>query len=342
MAQTNPQLSALLSHRLGFWLRSTALSSGSATDIWADRVQSVEPTGTHNSTDYYELGRVDKVGNTLDPTTYRIQLEENLHNGEIDMTLAGISPTTGSGFWAGDMVRQTNTGYVVARNDADAVFQEIAFGGLRVSEVQYKFVMNGACTASYTLEGTSGSYYHTASSYPHPLWGAYDTTSAGAVHGKDARVAFGTTNTAGNKGYRLQSFTIRVQFPLQTVKELGNRQIVGQLVDSPNVTVDFDLNPADQQPHDIFFPVSNDDGVAKLALGQPQTTNVFINLYDPALAEYASVIKSWKLENMRPTSNSPMQGRVRSLTTSRWSMTNVSVTTAGSGGVIVSKTEIAS
>ena len=148
---TNPTLAALLSHRIGVFLRNATLSSGSATDIWADRVQSVEPTGTHNSQDYYELGRVDKVGNTLDPTTYRITLEENLHNSEIDMFLAGVNPTTGSGFWAGNILTQTNSAYVVTRNDNDSVFQEMAFGGLKVSEIQYRFVKHGPCPTQYTL-----------------------------------------------------------------------------------------------------------------------------------------------------------------------------------------------
>jgi len=267
-------------------------------------------------------------------------LEENLHDSTADMTMAGINPSTGSGFWMGDMVSETNTGYLVSRNDADSVIGEVAYGTLRVSEVQYRFVMNGACTAQYTMEGTTGSYIYQAP-FVHPTWGSFDALTPGAVHGKDARICFGS-NAAGSKAYRLQSFTIRVQFPVQTVRELGNRQLVGQLVDTPNVTVDFDLNPADYQPTDVFFPSSTDSGTTSYVLSQPTTTNVFINLYDPALTEFGTVIKSWKLENMRPTTSTPMQGRVRQLTTARWSMTNVSVTTATSGGVIVSKTEITS
>lgn len=338
---SNPSMTALLSHRLGLYVRNTVLSSGSATDLWVQRLQSVEPTGTSNSTDYFQIGSVDKAGNTLDPTTFRMVIEENLHDSTLDMTLAGVNPTSGSGFWAGNMVSQTNTGYLLSRNDAGTVIGEVAYGVLRVSEVQYRFVMNGACTAQYTLEGTTGSYIYQAP-FVHPTWGNFDALTPGAVHGKDARIAFGSANSLANKAYRLQSFTIRVQFPVQTVRELGNRQLVGQLVDTPNVTVDFDLNPADFQPTDVFFPVSTDGGTSSYVLSQPGTVNVFINLYDPALAESASVIKSWKLENMRPNTSTPMQGRVRQLTTARWSMTNVSVSTATSGGVIVSKTEIAS
>lgn len=338
---TNPSVSALLSHRIGFWARNTTLSSGSATDLWVQRLQSVEPTGTSNSTDYFQIGSVDKAGNTLDPTTFRIVCEENLHDSTLDMTLAGVNPTTGSGFWAGNIPTQTNTGYLVTRSDAGAVVDEVAYGVARVSEIQYRFVINGACTAQYTLEGTTGSYIYQAP-FVHPTWGSFDSLTPGAVHGKDARIAFGTTNIAGNKAYRLQSFTIRVQYPVQTVRELGNRQLVGQLVDTPNVTVDFDLLPADYQPTDVFFPVSTDGGTSSYVLSQPASTNVFINLYDPALTEFGTVIKSWKLENMRPTTSTPKSSRVRQLATARWSMTNVSVSTAGSGGMIVSKTEITS
>jgi len=336
---TNPTISGLLSHRAGVWARNSVLSSGSATDIWADRVQSVEIVDTHNNTDYYELGRVAKVGTTLDPTEYRITLQENLHNSEIDMFLAGVDPTTGSGWYAANMVTQSNSAYVVFRNDNDSVFEEIAVASARVNEVTYTFVANGACTIDYTLMGTSGSYYHTAGSYVHPLWGAQDNTTTGAVHGKDARVRF-TSNVDANRVYRLQRFVVRVQYPEQTIRELGNRELVGKLVDSPNVTVEFDVQQGDLQPHDVFFPVSNDGGVPKRVLGQPQTVDVFIDVYDPDQGEGSSVIKSFGIPNCRPTSNTPVTARVRQLTTSRWALTNVSEDTLGTGGLIVSKTQV--
>src|SRR3989304_2342265 len=125
---TNPTISALLAHRTGGWLRNATLSGGSAPDRWVQRLQSIEPTGTHNSTDYFQLGSVDKAGNTLDPTTYRIVVEQNLHDNTVDMTLAGVNPTTGSGMWVGNMVSQQNTLYVVSRNDNDSVFLETAVG----------------------------------------------------------------------------------------------------------------------------------------------------------------------------------------------------------------------
>ena len=336
---SNPSLSGLLSHRVGVWVRNANLSSGSATDIWADRVQSAEVVATHNLTKYYELGRVAPVGATTDPTDYRFTLQENLHNSEIDMYLAGVDPTSGSGYYIANPVTQTNTGYVVFRNDNDSVFEEVSVTGLRLSEVTYTFIVNGSCTVDYTLMGTSGSYYHTAGSFVHPLWGSQDSTTSGGVHGKDARIRL-TNNVDANRVYRLQRFVIRATFPEQTVREIGNRQIVGKLVDSPDVTVEFDVQQGDLQPHDVFFPVSNDAGVAKRVLSEPQTVDVFIDVHDPDQGEGSSVIKSFAIANCRPSSNTPVSARVRQLTTSRWQLSSVSEDTVGSGGLKVSKTQL--
>ena len=335
---SNPTVVAAYGHRYGVYLRNANLSSGSANDIWGDRVQSVEPTATHNTQKYYELGNVAPVGATTDPTQVRVTLEENLHNSEIDMYLAGVNPTSGSGYYAANMLGQTNTAYVLQRNDAGTLIGEIGVGNLRVSEVSYRFVMNGSCTVSYTMEGISGSYY--TSNFVH-AWGSADTTSPGGVHGKDARISFGTPG-AGTKAYRLQSFTIRCAYPVEHVKELGTRQEVGVLNDTPDVTVEFDLLPADYQPHDVFFGTSDDGGVTKYNLTDPQVVDVFINVYDPSLPESSSVIKSFRIDNCKPNSNSPVQARVRQLSTSRWSLMSISADQVGTGGLTISKTEILS
>jgi hypothetical protein len=338
---SNPSVIAAYGHRYQVWLRNANLSSGSVNDIVADRVQSIEPTATHNTTKYYELGTVSAIGATTDPTQVRVTAEENLHNSEIDMYLAGVDPTTGSGYYAANMLGQANTAYVLQRNDADTIVGEIGVGNLRVSEVQYRFVINGSCTVSYTLEGTSGSYY--TSGFVHPTWGSQDSaaSSPGGVHGKDARISFATPG-AGTKAYRLQSFTIRVAYPVEHVKELGTRQEVGVLNDTPDVTVDFDLLQADYQPHDVFFGTSDDGGVTKYNLTDPQVRDIFINVYDPELGEAASVIKSFRIDNCKPSSNSPTQARVRQLATSRWSLMGISADNVLTGGLTVSKTEITS
>ena len=337
---SDPSIIGSFGYDLGVWYSNATLStSGSTNDIWGDRVQSAEPTATHNTTKYYELGRKDPVGATTDPSQMRFVSEENLHNSEIDMYLAGVNPTTGSGYYAANMLGQNNTAYVVQRNAAGSVVGEIGVGNLRVSEVQYKFVVNGTCTAQYTLEGTSGSYWTGAGTYVHSLWGTPDNTSPGGIHGKDARISFGTAG-AGTKAYRLQSFTIRVAYPVQHVKELGRRQEVGVLNDVPDVTVDFDLLQADYQPHDVFFGTSTDGGSLHYNLADPLTADVFINVYDPDLAEYASVVKSFRIDNCKPTSNTPTQARVRQLATARWTLMSISADTADTGGLTVSKTEI--
>lgn len=336
---SNPVVIGALGHRWGVALRNAALSSGSATDIWADRVQSIEPQASHNTTKYYELGNVAPIGATSDPTQVRVTLEENLHNSEIDMFLAGVNPTSGSGYYAANMLGQTNTAYVLQRNDSDTIIAEIGVGGLKVSEVQYRFVNNGSCTVQYTLEGTSGSYY--TSNFVHNTWGPQDFTSPGGIHGKDARISFGTPG-AGTKAYRLQSFTIRIAYPTQVVRELGTRQIVGILNDTPDITVDFDMDAADYQPHDVFFGTSSDGGATKYNLTDPQTVDVFINVYDPSLAEGASVVKSFRIDNCRPSTNSPVNARVRQLATERWTLMSISADQVGTGGLTVSKTEILS
>lgn len=337
---SNPTVIGAYGHRYMVWLRNSVLStSGSTNDIVADRVQSVEPTATHNTTKYYELGTVAPIGSTSDPTQVRFVIEENLHNSEADMYLAGVNPTTGSGYYAANLVGQSNTGFVVQRNDGGSVVGEIGVANLKVSEIQYRFVANGVCTAQYTLEGTSGSYY--TSLFPHPLWGSQDTASAGAVHGKDARVSFNTPGS-GTKAYRLQSFTIRVVYPTQPVRELGTRNLVGILNDAPDITVDFDLLAADVQPNDVFFGTSDDDGVTKYNLTDPQTRDVFINVYDPALAESQTVIKSFRIDNCRPSTNAPVRAQVRQLATSRWTLMSVQADNVDTGGLTVSKTEITS
>lgn len=336
---SNPTVIGAYGHRFLVWLRNSNLSSGSSTDIVADRVQSVEPTATHNTTKYYELGTVSPIGATTDPTQVRFVVEENLHNSEADMYLAGVNPTTGSGYYAANMIGQSNTGYVVQRNDAGTIIGEVGVAGLKVSEVQYRFVANGVCTAQYTLEGTSGSYY--TANFVHPTWGAQDQSSPGAVHGKDARISFGTPG-AGTKAYRLQSFTIRAAYPTQPVRELGTRNLVGILNDTPDITIDFDLLAADYQPNDVFFGTSDDGGVTKYNLTDPQTLDVFINVYDPALPESSSVIKSFRIDNCKPSTNVPVNARVRQLATARWTLMSVSADDNTTGGLTVSKTEITS
>lgn len=334
---TNPTVIGAYGHRFAAYIRNSVLSSGSTTDLTTHRVQSVEPQATHTTTKYYELGTLAPVGAVSDPTQVRFTLEENLHSSEIDMTLAGVNPTTGSGYYAANIVGQSNIGYVVQRNDSGVVIGEVGVANLKVSEIQYRFVMNGTCTTQYTMEGTSGSYW--TSSFEHPTWPGGDTTTPGAVHGKDARISFNTPG-AGTKAYRLQSFTIRIAYPTQPVKELGTRQLVGILNDVPDITVDFDLLAADYQPNDVFFGTTVDNGITKYNLTDPQTRDVFINVYDPALAESSSVIKSFRIDNCRPTSNSPFQARVRQLATSRWTLMSVSADNPSTGGLTVSKTEI--
>lgn len=336
----NPSSTASYGHRYGVWCRNSILStSGSTNDIFASRVQMAEPSATHATTKMYELASTDPTGVITEPSTLKWTCEENLHDSKTDMYLAGVNPTTGSGYNAANMLGQTNTAFLVRRNDAGSVVDEEGVGNLRVSEVQYKFILGGSCTTQITMEGTSGSFWSTAGTYVHPMWGTTDNSSIpGGVHGKDARISFATAG-AGTKAYRLQSFTIRVAYPVTHVKELGTRQEVGVLNDVPDITVDFDLLDADYQPHDVFFGTSSDGGTTHYNLTDPQPVDVFINVYDPTLAESASVIKSFRIDNCKPSSNT-RSARVRQLGTQRWTLMSTSSDTANTSGLTVSKTEI--
>ena len=342
---SDPTISGLLGRSVELWIRNATLnptsgSGGGTGDYRIHRVQSVDPTGTHNSTDYFEIGSGDKTGITTDPTDFRFVVEENLHNARLGMILAGVNPSTGSGYDGGDFLNQLNTGFLVWRDSNDSVFKELAFGNLRIAESQHRFVMNGACTVQWTLEGTSGSWYRNAGTFPHPLPGPLDTSAPGGIHGKDARIAL-ETNTAADKVYRLQGFTIRMTYPIQTIREMGRRQQVGKLSDTPTLTADFDLQPGDEQPFDVFYPASTDGGVDKLDLSDPLTVSpLYVNVYDPDLAEGASVVWSARLQNMKPTTGMPSTARVRQLTTARVSLNNAGVAISGTSGIQVGNSEI--
>src|SRR3990167_10091325 len=107
---SNPVVTAMYGHRLGVYMLG---SSGS--EIWVDRVQRVEPTQTLRTTPSYELGTVGKVGVTQEPAEYRVVLEDNLHNCELDFLLAGKIPNPGGAqsYNLGDLLGKAHTAYVI-------------------------------------------------------------------------------------------------------------------------------------------------------------------------------------------------------------------------------------
>ncbi len=333
----NPTNVALLGHRWGVYLRNHS----EANEIWCDRVQNVEPSLNAPTTKFYELGNLSPVGVISEPIEFRVTMEENLHNSEIDSIVANGSGSPGTtSFSAGDMVNSTNMRLCVVGRDIGGTNPSLEYvlDELTISEVRYRFVINGACSVTYSFQGRLGNAY-TTGSLIHTTWGTAETTSPGAINGKDAYVYFNSGLAATSQAYRLTSFDIRVAFPTQVVKELGNRQVVGILADVPDVTCDFELNAADKQPHDVWYTLSG----TGYDLTQPVTTNCFIEVYDPALtAKTAPPLKSFRIENCKPTTSTIVRAQTRNLATYRYSLTSTSATTANSAGLVIFPAAVAS
>ena len=327
----NPTDVARFGHRQGVFLyNKTSLE----TEIWGDRVQMADPEGNMPLTKVYELGRVGPVGSVTDPSTFRMTIRENLHNSEIDSYLAGKAPvTSGSLFNVGDLVGNEIQAAVVTRAvGADNPDGEFVIDDAVVESITYNFVIRGPCTVQYVLRGRSGRWY-TSGSLLHATWGVLDDVSPGGVNGRDARVCF-TTDT--EKSYRLQRFGITVNYPVTDVSELGTRDLVGSIQDSPDVTLDFDVLHADEQPHDEWATLT----AGYYDFNNPLSPDVWINVYDPDAAETTTVIKSFKIENVRAATVRPLTATVRGLATVRYSLSSVQEDTAGEGGMYVGTSAI--
>lgn len=329
----DPSSVALYGHRSQLWLAN----SNSGSQIAVDRVQSVEPNFTYPTQKYYELARKGPIGVTQAPPEFRVQFEQNMVNSyELDYLLSGkaLAPAGAQTYNMGDLL--TQAGYLTAQvlnlNNAGTVLNEEEVSGCSVAEMNFRFTVGQAMMMGVTLIGSAGKLWQ-AGSTPHSAFGALDNTSLGGIDGKDARIWFTSGSTAANRAFRLQQFTVRAAFPVQYVKELGRRDNVGTLSDAVDVTVDFDVLKADDQPSDVWFT----DAGNYLDYANPLTiaTSV-IRVFDPTTTEGVNVIKSFLLENLRLTSHTPIRAQVRGLATMRYSATVVSETTTNSGGLIIS------
>ncbi len=324
----DPSQSALYGHRFGLFARY--VTSGS--EIWVDRVQRAEPSQTFRTTDYYELGTVGKVDIVQDPPEWRVVVEKNMNNCELDYLLAGKNPAPAGAqsYNLGDLLGKNITAYLLGRNDAGTIDKELEVTGCRIAGVEFRFSVREAIMETWTLQGVGSKWY--TSGFPHSAWGTPDTTTPGGIHGKEARIWFTSGSAAATRQFRLQSFNIRVAFPNETVKELGRRDAVGTMSDSPSVTMDFDVLAADDQPLDKLYQSSGSGWDLGLVSSY---FNAFVRVFDPTMSEAASVIKMFKLENCRVTNATPSRAQVRGLATMRYSTVVAKETTAGSGGLII-------
>lgn len=326
---TNPTDSGHLGHRY----QVLVYNATSGSTIVADRVQSIDPTFTANLEKAYELGNPDPVGTATDPTEFRVAIEQNLYGSELELLLAGKNPTSGSSFNIADFLTELeNKVYQLSRDNAGAILNELVYEDVVLADITWRFVQGGPCRTTFTLNGRLGKLYASGSA-PHQQWGGFDTSSPGIIKGKDARLYLGGNAEPTNRIYRLQSFNLRATFPIQTVRELGNRELVGYLVDVPDATLDFELLSADHQPHDVLTNLIT----GYYDFNDLQEVDGAIRLYDPDSSTQLTtdVIKAWKLENLRAATGTILRSQVRGMATTRYSLSIGKADTSDTGGVLV-------
>jgi len=330
---TSPTSIALFSYLSQCWVLNT--SSGSQAVI--DRVQNIEPSVALSTQKYYELGRKGPVGSTQNPAQYRVSLMQNLVDTmEFDYTLAGknIAPAGVQTWNLGDIV--TNAGkytlYVLNRDTAGAILDEKEVNSCSISDITWNFTINGAITTTFNFIGTGGKLYKLANTVH--TWGATDNVSLGGIHGKEARIWFTSGSVATTRAFRLQTMTLRAAFPTVYVGEMGNRQLVGTLSDAPDVTLDFELLVADDQPTEKFFV----DQTTYYDYGNtvtPFQTTVLIDNPTNAV-EGSQIVRSFKMDNTQVVAHAPIRSQVRGLSTARYSLISSKEVVADSGGLVIS------
>lgn len=306
-------------------------ATGEEDEWW--RCQRVDPVVRRDITTHFQLGSKDAVGTTVDSPEYTVTLEHNIHDMVAELILAGKEPGVDTTFNLGDVLDQADLRvYLLERDDAGASVREHEFRAGMVAALTWAFAVRAPSTTTTELRATAGRLYCTGGSMPHEDYPSDDTSSPGAILGKDARVRFGT-DEAASRAYRLQTFNIRAAFPVDVVRELGRRAIVGIMSRQPTVTVDFDVLTADCQPHDQWF-----DSMAGpppyYDFGEPNELDVFIRLYDPDLPEANTPIRAWVLENAKPGDVTPMSIAVGGQPATRYTLQLGKPDTAGSCGVI--------
>lgn len=313
------------------------LNSTSGSQAVIDRVQSIEPSVALTTQRYYELGRKGPIGATQNPAQYRLSLMQNLYNSlELDYILSGknISPAGVQTWNLGDLLTYAGkyTAYILNRNQDLSIMDEKEVNGCSIADITWSFTVNGAITQTFNLIGTGGKLYKAASTVH--TWGSTDDTSLGGIHGKEARIWFTSGSVATTRAFRMQTMQLRAVFPNVYVGELGNRQLVGTLSDSPEVSLDFDILLADDQPTEKFFV----DQTTYYDLNQTVTPfQAAIRIDDPTNTTEGSVIvKSFLVDNVMAVAHTPIRSQVRGLSTARYSLIVSKEASANTGGVVIS------
>jgi hypothetical protein len=326
--------------RLGHRYFPIIRNNSTAEEETISRAQNIEFRGTYTTEKIYELGRVGPIGSAQDPADMAVTWEVNLYEElRSEFVLSGKDVDVDTSYHMGDLIGENdNELYLLILDTAGNLDDEVQYTDMTVARITWRFQVGAVCTTTIEVEGSGGSWLTT------PVHGAQtlDPTSIGGAKGKEARIWFGDSAgsgpTAEDRAFRLQSFTIQAAFPLETVRELGRRQIVGKLANPVDVTMDFDVLAADYQPHDSFFEAT---GTAYDLTDPALVDVIYVRLYDPDLAEANTAIRAWRIENCRATDTTPQRAQVRGLATSRYALTSESETTADSGGLIVYKGDVA-
>lgn len=327
-----PEHIALRGHNHFLFLRNQETYPGVA-EIYVDRVQNAEPTQTINMEKTFELGRKGPTGASEDVPDHRFVYEINWVKWEDGLYQAGKDPGTDTSFNMGDMLDNEDIDIYFCQADEDYnVEKEYIFEQSSVSEMAMTWRVGQAITTRYTREAINGRVYREGA-LTHASRGSLDTTSEGSINPKDARVFFftsGCTPDTSDRVYRLQGFELTARFPSFSVREIGRRDKVGTLADPPDVTVNLDVQPGDDQPLDRFFT----DTGTYLDLNQPLTKDGLIRIYDPTASEASSVLGAVHLENLRPSGSTPTRAQVRGLSTMRVSLEVSKEETEDTGGMI--------
>jgi hypothetical protein len=316
---TNPASVVLQFHRHRVIVRNTSPS-------WISRVQDVSIEGTGNADPVFELGNVSPVGIDADLVRPRATITRNMVDTQLEwafadktsgpVTLADILNYTSASVFR--LVAPEGAGFPPA-----SFLREEALLDAVVTSIRYDFEVGRALQETWTVQGkrlivrTSGFIHD---------WGSFDTARPGAIRGRDAvlRVAgVGPTDTL----FRVQRFSINVDFRADEVEELGNRALAGIAREPARITIDLDIAEADNQPDDLFYQAGG--GIIDLQ-DYRQGVSLALLVFDPAQprptfgqAESPSaVLKSFEISGACAYSvNSRAQ--VRGMSTRRYSLTVV-------------------
>jgi hypothetical protein len=154
-----------------------------------------------------------------------------------------------------------------------------------------------------TVSGGTTEYalavYHTASGVL--TWSNIsDATVPAAIRGKNIPVEIGA-----NHMYRVQSVTIRGTFPNTKIMEMGNIEVVGYVVDPPDISGDINVMDTDNEIVSLLTTgtINDADGYGEFGVSEyeERTLQLDVIIKDPA--DNATVLKTVRIPKMKITSD---------------------------------------